>query len=348
MASGAALNSAARGSRPSPWGFPWDLGVAGFIFGNGEMPGARTSLTTWTGPVPPDPGPRPPQDPQRERVLPGRGETSVNWNPKIAGTQRLASSWPEQQAEERDSAIQVWKTIVERTGSTSSKLASQLHECHDPDSALIIVQNTFRGKATATLMKRGCSVTAHFRWSGLEGVDPFPFKETLVYRYAEQLRADGAPATEASSFLEAVQFTHLLRGMEGMPLDVIQSARVQGAALASFDRKRITVKAPPFTVHAVRLLEKGATELATRVQRIVAGDACFLIHGRLRCDDAARVTPEPSLDLDENGKGYVETTAIGGDVKTGASRRKRRLGFPFVADANGLSGSWAEEWLSTS
>ena len=46
---------------------------------------------------------------------------------------------------------------------------------------------------------------------------------------------------------------------------------------------------------------------------------------------------EPTLDLDENGKGYA---------KTGASRRKRRLGLPFVADANGLSGSWAEEWLS--
>ena len=177
MASGAALNSAARDSRPSPWGFPWDLGVAGFIFGNGEMPGARTSLTTWTGPVPPDPGPRPPQDPQREqevRVLPGGGAASADWNPKIAGTQRLASSWPEQQAEERDSAVQIWKTIVERTGPTSSKLASQLHECQDPDSALIIVQNTFRRKASATLMKRGCSVTAYLRWSDLEGVDLTP------------------------------------------------------------------------------------------------------------------------------------------------------------------------------
>ena len=130
-------------------------------------------------------------------------------------------------------------------------------------------------------MKRGCSGTAYLRWSDLEGVDPFPFKETLVYRYVEQLRADGAPATKASSFFEAVQFTHVLLGMEGTPLDVIQSARVQGAALASFDRKRITVKAPPFTVDAVRLLEKGVTELATRVQRIVAGDACFLIHGHL-------------------------------------------------------------------
>ena len=46
------------------------------------------------------------------------------------------------------------------------------------------------------------------------------------------------------------------------------------------------------------------------------------------CDDAARVTLEPTLDLDENGKGYVETTAVGGDAKTGASSRKRRLVFP--------------------
>ena len=52
------------------------------------------------------------------------------------------------------------------------------------------------------------------------------------------------------------------------------------------------------------------------------------------------------MDLDENGRGYVETAAIGGDAKTGASRRKRRLGLPSAADANGLSGSWAEEWLS--
>ena len=333
----------------SPWGFPWDLGVAGFIFGNGEMPGARISLTTWTGPVPPDPGPRPQQDPQHEqevRVLPGGGAASADWNPKIAGIQRLVSSWPEQQAEERDSTVQVWRTIVERTRPTSSKLASQLHGCHDPGSALIIVQNTFRGKATATLMKRGCSVTACLRWSDLEGVEPFPFKETLVYRYVEQLRSDGAPATKASSFLEAVQFTHVLLGMEGSPLDVIQSARVQGAALASFDSQRISVKAPPFTIHAVRLLEEGVTELSARVQRIVAGDACFLIHGRLRCDDAARVTLEPTLDLDDNGKGYVENTPIGGDAKTGASRRKRRLGLPSVADASGLSGSWAEGWLS--
>ena len=51
-----------------------------------------------------------------------------------------------------------------------------------------------------------------------------------------------------------------------------------------------------------------------------------MVHRPLRCDDAARVTLEPTLDLDDNGKSYVETTAIGGDAKIGGLQTKATLG----------------------
>jgi hypothetical protein len=281
-----------------------------------------------------------------------RGRRTVpppaTWNADLHGVSAAAAakSWSEQQEDERGAAVGMWVAIMGSAGD-DSQLGEQVQEAGGATGqGMVIMENTFRAKATATLMKRGGSIAAFLRWSRSSGFAAFPLQENVLYQYVEQLRSDGAPATRATAFLEAVPFTISLLGLRGPAWPTLSSKRVHGAALASFDRKRLTAKAPPLTANAVKLLEHGVSSLATVTQRILAGDACFLVHGRLRCDDAARISVEPRLDLDEDGVGYVETVAAGSSTKTGGSRRKRRLGLPVVADACGLSGSWAAEWIA--
>jgi len=144
--------------------------------------------------------------------------------------------------------------------------------------------------------------------------------------------------------LEAVPFAITLLGLQGPAWGELNTQRVRGAALASFDRKRLTRKAPPLTAKAVAFLEQGVESFETGAERVLAGDVCFLVHARLRCGDAARIACEPTLDL-ADGRGYLEVDAAGGDTKTGGSRRKRRTALPVAAGANGLTGSWGAAWL---
>ena len=77
------------------------------------------------------------------------------------------------------------------------------------------------------------------------------------------------------------------------------------------------------------------------------GNILFLIHGRQRGHDANGVTCEPWLDVDaESSFGYVETTLLSEDTKSGQRGARRRILVPVTADAYGLSGEpWAEHWL---
>ena len=80
----------------------------------------------------------------------------------------------------------------------------------------MILENTFRNKATATIDKRGGSILLFLRGSEPSpgSASYFPVAEPAAYSYVERLRAEGAPPTRAMMFLEARPFANAALGFE--------------------------------------------------------------------------------------------------------------------------------------
>ena len=60
-------------------------------------------------------------------------------------------------------------------------------------------------KSVATLRKRACAIAQYAEWEG--EAKGFPYSEERLYEYASHLKQEGAPATRATSFIEAVHFS---------------------------------------------------------------------------------------------------------------------------------------------
>ena len=165
------------------------------------------------------------------------------------------------------------------------------------------------------------------------GAGGVPAYGTALYDYVSSLRREGSPATRATSFLEAVNFTLPLLGLDTDPHGYEPRPRVRGAALTSLDRKGVTKQAPPMEVELVKAIELAVGTSRNAVDRAVAGFALFTLYSRSRGSDAARAPCDPKLDLDEHGRGYVEVQSYGLHIKTGRGTRRRLRMFPMVAAA---------------
>ena len=265
---------------------------------------------------------------------------------KLPRAKRVVSRkpWPEQERAERSRALEMWSWIAAQVDSSSSAFVRRLEGC-EGEALQTLLLDTFAGKATATLVKRGYSMLRYLAWSKPRAAAAIPFKEQAVYDYVTWTREEGCGATSAQSFLEAIPFTASLLELP-WPEEVMASNRVKGAALMLFDRKRLTKQAVGFSPEVLKLLENGVVCAQKLEDRVHCGDFCFAIHARVRWDDAARIDLEPSLDLDGRGNGFVETGAY--KVKTGSALRRRRRLLPTVASALGLAqGSWAVNWLES-
>ena len=254
---------------------------------------------------------------------------------------KLRAGTPESPDEARLKALGRWRWIIESAGQ-NAQLFRQMSS-QGPEASAQLVADTFYGKSTSTLRKRACAVLLYVEWAG--GQSAFPVTEPKVYDYVSYLRAEGAPATRATSFLEAINFAVPLLGLAVAP-EVTTSARVRGAALASLDRKGVTRQAPPFEVQLVEALELAVETARTAADRAVIGFALFTLYARARASDSARATGEPELDVDAEGHGYVEVRTVGLNIKIGRGKRRRLRLFPMVGPAQGLRGSqWAAQWV---
>ena len=139
-----------------------------------------------------------------------------------------------------------------------------------------------------------CSIFLYLEWAG--GQSAFPFSEGVVYVYVSHLGQEGAPATRASLFLEAVRFTSSLLGIP-MKDSATTSARVTGAVLASYDRKRVTRQAPPLETGLVRGLEIAVATAREPAVRSVAGFALFVLLPAPGCQMQPGRTANPNSIL---------------------------------------------------
>jgi hypothetical protein len=157
-----------------------------------------------TGIVPPGPTPTGTAAGGAAVEVDGPATMNCSWDAHLPRSGRGQERWAVQQEEGRNAALQVWITIAEQAGEHSA-FAKQLQEVGTVSGeGLAMVSNTFRGTAAATLVKRGRSVARYARWAPACNRNGSPYEDLGVYRYLEQLRCDGAPATRGTSFLEAV------------------------------------------------------------------------------------------------------------------------------------------------
>ena len=206
-----------------------------------------------------------------------------------------------------------------------------------------MVEDAFYAKSINTLKKRMCAMSLYVAEVG--GEEAFPFMESTLYAYVAQLRKAGAPAIRATSFLEAVAFTAELLGIDKEP-GAEKSARVRGAALELYDRKRVTKQAAPMEVRLVKALELATRYGADARDRSLAGFATFVLHSRARASDAARAPTNPVLDKGPDLTGFVQVDTTGQRVKTGRGKRRRLRWFPLVANQRGVTDvDWAHYWV---
>ena len=210
------------------------------------------------------------------------------------------------------------------------------------------ISDVVAAKATGTLRKRADALIAFGKWASREHVRPFPLNEVVAYQYLKHLETSCAPPTKASSFRQAVAFAGGLFDLAGAA-EVVSSRRGAGAAYAAYTRKRITKQAAPFSAPTVAAMERVVCDPTLGSgfdleDRVFLGFMLFVIHARARFADAARVTAEPTLDLDADDVGFIEAGAT--DLKTGRGRSRVRRALPMVGHARGLTGlHWAREWL---
>ena len=214
-----------------------------------------------------------------------------------------------------------------------------------------LVADTFGTRADSTLARRGIALQMFVRWLRRAGGTDQPITEPLVYEYLVDMRHEGAPATRAQSFLEALRFAGGLVGLS-VPVDLC-SARVRGAAARAYSRLRARRPAVPLTVDMVRGLEMLVVTAPSLATRFKAGVLCFALHARGRASEVARCMGHPLADLvvASSGRcagGFLEYGA--GNTKT-ATGRRRRLVLPLVAPALGVAAGdavpWGAAWRAT-
>ena len=214
-----------------------------------------------------------------------------------------------------------------------------------------LVADTFGTRADSTLARRGVSLHMFVRWLRRNGGTDQLISEELVYAYLRDMRHEGAPATRAQSFLEALRFANGLIGL-AFASDLF-SARVRGAAARAFSGLRPRKPAVPLSVATVKRLEGLVSTASSATSRYRAGALCFALHARGRASEVARCMGQPFCDfvVSSSGRcagGFLEFGASNTKTATG---RRRRLVLPLVAPVLGVSDNdaapWGEAWRAT-
>ncbi len=323
---------------PRPFLVPaWERVWPTFTIGRPHPVGTTFTMAP-PPPIEPAPPPvLPPAVAPDDSVLPPSKRRRIRWPKK-----------PKTEEEDKAKEIHKWQAIIELAGPEACGLAGDLVKEPDDERRWRILEAVCHGKSSETLRKRSGAINLYIRWARTSATAPFPFHEHVVWNYVAFLHDVKAPATRAKSFIEAGHLTtELLSMFNGM--SVFESPRIDGAVKQSFDRKRDTMSAPPFTVAAVEALERAiADEKLHATKRIAAGFARFCTGGRIRHGDGNRIDREPDTDPSSirrslRGLGFVEVT---GKVTKTSQGQHRRRPIPMSAHSWGIVDKfWAAKWL---
>ena len=248
----------------------------------------------------------------------------------------------------RHVSLSRFKTMV-LLGLDSTRLGQSLRSfagtlCTDDELSQVFM-DVFAPKATGTILKR-CNALWRFscwlqKWGTLS---PFNQDEHVIYEYVYYLRNSGAGSTTPSQFVEALRFADTLLGFSSIALKDMLSARVTGAAHASFMTKRIRKPAEILRVDEIATLEQICINDPDVHRRIIAGHLLFSFAAAARWHDTMYVI---SLDLSTAGS-LVLLEALTSKHKSSRGKEQQMELLPFTALGHvTCTESWGEEWVNT-
>ena len=154
------------------------------------------------------------------------------------------------------------------------------------------------------------------------------------------LRAEGAAATSASHFVEALRFLHAIAGLRHMPLERVLSSRVLGVARDTYLDKRPLEQKPQLTVDMVEKLEKFCLNSNDR-DSCISGQHLLCIHAAARWADGQRIVKVDIQTADDE----VLVIADGLGSKTAVTKEAKTRFLPYVCIGSGLYHPWATRWM---
>ena len=253
-------------------------------------------------------------------------------------------SYAEERLSRREHAIRQWWDLLRydlKCSDPGRTAASEHGQADVYRYGLEILDACFGLKSPNTLLKRLYAVKLFNQWLMREhGVMWLPLKESLVWSYLRNMRDVKAPASRATSFLEAVRFCHYTMHTDGA-LDVMDSLRVKGLAAQLYICKKPWRPSDVLTVAEVEFLHECLLDpKRSDVDRVIVGHLLHLLYGRARHSDLLAVT-HGFLDEEDT---FLE---VGAAVHKGARNMdtKAKL-LPIVATAQGIrGGNWAKTYL---
>ena len=321
---------------------PWERGLMGQLF---CKPASLVPVTNFS--IPPPTRVDLPLKPTVETVI----AVPVNIKRPIVPfvLRKLRSiDVPDLEDLKRNMAINKWRIIIEYnlSASQAGRYITELVEDGRADHLIMaVLRDTFAGKKTSTMNKRGASILRFLRWCKVPSsgvLDPMQFTERDCYKYATFLKESQASASAAKSFKEALNFMMYVIGMPHI-LEASKSTRISGSATIQLSKKRTLKQATEYTVNQVRLLHHILQNAPDDRDKVLIGYDLFTIYGTCRFSDAMNPS-EFKVDLDDEGYGFIELYT--NDHKGSTTDERRNLFLPLVAMSPGLCATpWAPIWL---
>ena len=188
----------------------------------------------------------------------------------------------------RTRALVKWRAIIQqelRCSHVGRQLSEMCDGTMDEDFISSTMTDVFACKATATLFKRSTAMLRYLAWANDNSVqEPMSIREPTVYTYLKYLQSSLASATSGSSFLEALNFSKAVIGLD-LPSDVCCSPRIKGVVHQLALRKRTLHQAEPLTVNDVEALERMACQADDAQDRVAAGHFCMALYSSARFGD---------------------------------------------------------------
>ena len=245
----------------------------------------------------------------------------------------------------RHVALAKWQAILEMASSHCSlgrKLLSDMLSFKSDNFLEQVVRDAFAKKSTSTLTKRANHLMAFVDYCRKRCWEPFPFSESLFYKFLLDSAA-GQTATRPASLKESVSFTIGTLGIDGAK-EVVSSERILGHVHNAQLTKRPTKQAKLLKCRQIVALERTLRdEEAWMPDRAKAGHDLYCTFSRLRWKDSQYVT-NPEIDTRDDGSGYLETKAL--LTKTSTTAQKKTTFLPIVTPLDGIElQAWPKLWL---
>ena len=168
-----------------------------------------------------------------------------------------------------------WLAVLE-VNLPASQVGKHIVRVQERDDALVAVQDVledvFAAKANNTLNARSTAALLYIKWhaANVEArVPALPMDEELVYAYFNHLRLTRAPATRASSLLQAWAFCVHVLGFED-PFFAEDSLRCKGSAHRQFMMKKPLSRKDPLGMVMLWLFEMAACYEGDLLLRAIA------------------------------------------------------------------------------